>query len=117
MFAALRCLDKEKVEVVTSGALLDLVFVLVFVLRISTRCRSCTYLSPKGKEIDFGEEEKTCFEDVKADSGNLDTLVELNQANCVRGLDYNYVSFHGEENIKTPALVLGKWIKDPHWDE
>ena len=54
-FAALRCLDKERVEVVTSGALLDLVFVLVFVLKISTRCRSCTYLSPKGKEIDFGE--------------------------------------------------------------
>ena len=66
-FAALRCLDKERVEVVTSGALLDLVFVLVFVLRISTRCRSCT------KELALG--------------------------------------------ILYKNLVVGEWIKDPHWYE
>ena len=41
-FAALRCLDKEGVEVMASRTLHDLVFVFVFVLRISARCRSCT---------------------------------------------------------------------------
>ena len=70
-------------------------------------------------------------------STGLDSLVELNQANCVRGLDYNYVSFHEEENIKTSvlvfllspkekeltvgilykSLVVGEWIRDPHWYE
>ena len=49
-------------------------------------------------------------------STGLDSLVELNQANCVRGLDYNYVSFHGEENIKTSALVLGMLYKTWLWE-
>ena len=49
-------------------------------------------------------------------STGLTSLVELNQANCVRGLDYNYVSFHGEENIKTSALVLGMLYKTWLWE-